>query len=309
MRRPDRGCHVRARGLFVGATTVDLFYLVTTVPGPDEKMLARRQLYAAGGPATNAAVTFAWLGGEAWLLSGLGSHPTAAIARHDLASFGVRHVDLWTDDEGPPDVSVILVTASTGSRAIVSLPGSRGAGAGFVLDPALVRRCDVVLLDGYHLPTAIEVARVAASSRIPVVLDGGSWKPGLDDLLPHVSHAICAERFRPPGCGTESESLAYLRAAGIAFRAVTHGSRPIRYEDPGGGGEIAVPVVDPVVDTTGAGDVLHGAFCAYAREAWRDFAGALARAAEVASRSCGSFGTRAWIDAVADRPGPKPGGG
>jgi sugar/nucleoside kinase (ribokinase family) len=47
------------------------------------------------------------------------------------------------------------------------------------------------------------------------------------------------------------------------------------------------------VDTLGAGDVLHGAFCHYfALEP--DFEGALRQASEIATRSCQTLGTRAW---------------
>jgi sugar/nucleoside kinase (ribokinase family) len=54
-----------------------------------------------------------------------------------------------------------------------------------------------------------------------------------------------------------------------------------------------------VVDTLGAGDVLHGALayqlCAHESLDAAVFADALRRAVAVASRSCASFGTRAWM--------------
>jgi sugar/nucleoside kinase (ribokinase family) len=65
---------------------------------------------------------------------------------------------------------------------------------------------------------------------------------------------------------------------------------------------VEVPVVSRVVDTAGAGDVLHGAL-AYSVAArpperpWGEkaFVAAVGFAAAVASRSCGTFGTRAWM--------------
>jgi sugar/nucleoside kinase (ribokinase family) len=48
------------------------------------------------------------------------------------------------------------------------------------------------------------------------------------------------------------------------------------------------------VDTLGAGDIFHGAFCHYILQ--NDFPVSLERAAEIASLSCTSLGTRAWID-------------
>jgi sugar/nucleoside kinase (ribokinase family) len=49
------------------------------------------------------------------------------------------------------------------------------------------------------------------------------------------------------------------------------------------------------VDTLGAGDIFHGAFCHYLLEC-NDFLLSLERAGEVASLSCTSLGTRAWIE-------------
>jgi len=48
-------------------------------------------------------------------------------------------------------------------------------------------------------------------------------------------------------------------------------------------------------DTSGAGDIFHGAFCFYACEPGATFQDALAKAAVVASESCRHIGTRAWM--------------
>jgi sugar/nucleoside kinase (ribokinase family) len=47
------------------------------------------------------------------------------------------------------------------------------------------------------------------------------------------------------------------------------------------------------VDTLGAGDIFHGAFCHYILQ--QDFPTALSNAAKVAARSCESFGTRLFF--------------
>src|SRR4051812_30303169 len=123
-RTSDDSCPMKTpRGLFAGLCTLDIVQLVDHVPGDDEKVTARRQTVAAGGPATNAAVTFAHLGGRATLLSAVGGHPLAAGIRADLERMGVELVNLATDDEGPPAVSAIMVTARTGARAVVSADG------------------------------------------------------------------------------------------------------------------------------------------------------------------------------------------
>lgn len=291
---------VSPSALFAGLCTLDLIQQVDHVPAANEKITAGEQVVAAGGPAANAAATFAHLGGSATLVTGLGDHPLAAGAKADLARLGVRLVDLAAGDPAPPAVSCVLVTGGTGTRAVVS----RNAVGQRLRVPddldALARDADLVLVDGHH-PDLAAAALRAAADRV-TVLDGGSWKEHLPSLLPMVDVAICSADLRPPGGGP---TLAYLAAQGVVWRAVTNGERPVRWAGPVSAGEIAVPSVE-TVDTTGAGDVFHGAFCrAVANAGTLDevvFVTALRRAAEIAAESCRWFGTREWMRRAAGLP-------
>jgi sugar/nucleoside kinase (ribokinase family) len=125
-------------------------------------------------------------------------------------------------------------------------------------------------------------------------LDGGSWKEGMLDLLPLVDTAICSADFRAPGHATEDALAGFLHSCGIARVAITRGANGIRYYEGTAAGEIPVPQVE-AVDTTGAGDILHGAFCYASCQPGATFRGALEWAAQVASESCRHFGTRQWM--------------
>lgn len=288
----------RPRGLFIGVTSVDIVHRVDRLPGPDEKLPGRELLITTGGPVTTAAVTFAWLGGDAHVLSALGRHTLAAVARDDLAAHGVRHTDLAPEYDGPPHTSSVLVQADSGARALV-YGGLPAAGATAVPIASLVAEVKVVLADGHQLPLSVTAARAAHANHVPVVLDAGSWRAGLAELLPYVDYAVCAEAFRPPGCGSVEAVLEYLATAGVPHRAVTRGQRPVLFASPEGTGEVVVPVLARVVDTLGAGDVFHGAFCYHLVAHNCTFTECLARAAALATRACASFGPRAWMNASA----------
>jgi len=281
---------VAPHGVFAGLCTFDLIQQVDRLPGPNEKVTADQQEVAAGGPATNAAATFAHLGGTATLLTAVGRHPLAAGITADLASVGVRLVDLAADDPAPPAVSSVLVTAGTAARSVVS----RNAAGRTVRGPDRIGTGDIVLVDGHH-PALARAVLAAHHGRATTVLDGGSWKPHLPDLLPLVDVAVCSADLRPP---TGAPTIAYLRGLGVPWVAVTAGPDPVRWAGPAGSGEVPVPPVT-AVDTSGAGDVFHGAFAyALAGAGALDeavFTAALAFAAGVAARSCRSFGTRNWM--------------
>jgi len=189
---------VEPSALFVGLCTLDIVQVVAQMPGQNEKVTALRQSVAAGGPATNASVAFACLGGRATLLTGAGRHPLADGVRADLDQVGVTLIDAAADDEAPPAVSSILVTEGSGDRCVVSVNA-----AGRELRPpsdlgALVDDARAVLIDGHHPALALAAARAARARGRLCVLDGGSWKDNTADLLPYVDVAVCSADFRPP---------------------------------------------------------------------------------------------------------------
>ena len=65
-----------------------------------------------------------------------------------------------------------------------------------------------VLVDGHHLSVAVPLAAAARARGIPVLADGGSWKPGLDTLLGHVDVLVASADFRSPAGDGVDELLA-----------------------------------------------------------------------------------------------------
>lgn len=288
----------RPRALFVGLCTLDIIQLVDHVPGSNEKLTARDQAIAAGGPATNAAAAYSHLGGAATLLTAIGAHPLAAGITADLAGAGVEIVDLAGLSADPPTVSSILVTAATGERAVASINATSGPLPAPADVDNLIRTSDVLEFDGHHMDLAIATARAARAAGRLTVFDGGSWKDGTQELMPWIDVAVCSADFHPPGTSSPEEALAFLRAHAVPWAAVSRGDAPIAWAGPDSSGKVDVPRT-PVVDTLGAGDVLHGALTYYLAVTKRldaeSFAEALSLAAQVASRACASFGTRSWM--------------
>lgn len=282
-----------AVGVFAGLCTLDVVHRVERLPGADEKVTALEQFVAAGGPAANAAVTFAALGGDAVLVSVLGTGAAADVARADLEAHGVRVVDVAPSLVDAVPVSAIRVEAGTGARSVVSTD-AHGVELADVPDVTpLVESAAIVLVDGHHPELASAVARAGSAAGLPVVLDAGRWRPVMRQLVPLATAAICSSAFRLPDMPSPIASASALASEGATTVAVTQGAGPVLWWHGGRRGEIEPPRVD-AVDTSGAGDVFHGAFCRYAVHGM----GAeecLTRAAAVAALKCTSFGTRGWL--------------
>jgi sugar/nucleoside kinase (ribokinase family) len=177
------------RGLFVGLATLDLIYLVDRLPNNNQKIVALDQTIAAGGPATNAAITFNYLGNKAKLLGILGNHPISQLIRVDFATHSLEIIDLQPEHPESPPVSSIFVTQSTGERAVISVNATKSQATVEQLPKDILQEeVDLILLDGHQMVISQAIAPQAKSLNIPVVLDGGSWKPGLEKILPYVDY-------------------------------------------------------------------------------------------------------------------------
>jgi sugar/nucleoside kinase (ribokinase family) len=283
-----------AIGLFIGLTTLDFIYLTHSIPKPNQKLVAIDTMNASGGPATNAAVAFRSLGNHSRLLSAIGQHPSSQMIRHDLSELDLW--DLLPDSLECPPISSILVTQSTGDRAVISMNAKRFPMAQLPTDlnaAELLTGVDVLLIDGHQMAVSASIAALAQANNIPVVIDGGSWKPGFETVLSWVDYAICSANFLPPNCVPNSPEAVFKFLADfeIPHAAITRGAKSILYSDRGQSGSIEVPVIQ-AVDTLGAGDIFHGAFCHFILQ--QSFPTALANASTVAARSCEYFGTRPY---------------
>ncbi|MCR1981574.1 PfkB family carbohydrate kinase [Cellulosimicrobium cellulans] len=290
-----------------GLVTLDVVQVVDALPGPDEKVVARSLVATFGGPAANAAATAVALGVPTTLVTAVGHGPLAAVVRSELEAAGVALVDAADGAAGraQPAVSTVLVTRATGERAVVS---TNASGFDDLTDAPLVvpgRAADlldalgpgdVLLLDGHHPGLALRVARRARERGCVVVLDGGSWKPDAPAMIGLCDAVVVSADFRPPGVATD-DVLDVVAALGPRLVARTRGARPVEVLDAGERYEVAVPRPGAVVDTLGAGDVVHGAFAAAVARgsSWRL---ALEGAVRVASRSVEHAGARGWIAAA-----------
>lgn len=291
--------HHQPAGLFVGLSTLDVIQLVDRLPGVDEKVIALDVNVAAGGPATNAAVVFAALGGDSTLVSRVSFDPIGALVKADLDAHGVRLVNVGDADTTQTTVASILITQNSGERAVVSA-ADRGRSTASTspskrLDLVGDLKPDVVLVDSYEIDVSVPITQRAAAHAIPVVLDCGGKKPYTDDQLAFVSAAIVSERYLPRG---PKSAMADIRSHKVPFGAVTAGGGPVAYWDDTG--TIGTVEIEPVtaVDTLGAGDFFHGTLAYFVGRnglAAESFPEALERASRVAGLSVQSFGSRDWL--------------
>lgn len=278
--------------LAIGRATFDLGYACPSFPVEDGKLSATHFWAGAGGSALNGAVTARALGSEVRLLALLGAGAFADAVRGELARYDVPVEDFADPAAEVLPVSSILVVPDGGTRTIVDQqPEARPARG--LAEPVDLAGVSCVYCDGFLPELAVPVAKAAREQGIPVVLDGGSWKPWTGEIIAHVDHAIVSERFHPPGQGA-ADILDAVQALGPPVAAITRGPQPLEWSDGERRGSI-VPAGIEAVDTLGAGDIFHGAYCHYLASG-EDVPDALQRASEIAAESCRYYGTRNWLE-------------
>lgn len=280
-----------SKALFIGRSVVDVIALVEDFPGPDGKTKATSNALLPGGSALNAAAAFAHLGGKTTLATSLGSMGLMReFVVDDLKCLGVEHCDVCDDPTYSMPISTVVSTRSKGTRMIVN--GAQDECTQFKDCRKLFNNnFDLIQLDQYEHPFVKLHQDYIRAFKGPIVLDAGSWKDCSPEFLaladiPVVSEVFCTDG--PQGFAQMCTDMGFSRWA------ITRGARGVLWRDGTKSGEIPAAKVS-AVDTLGAGDVFHGAFC-HAFAEHDDFVNALEFANRVAARSCECPGTRSWMN-------------
>lgn len=156
-------------------------------------------------------------------------------------------------------LSAILVKPD-GRRSLVN---HRGATA-LTGDTGDVRAtlAKVVLFDGHEPQLSVALLEQAHSRGIPTVLDAGSLHPGTELLMQRVDYLVTSQKFAQQASGETDPRRALAAIQGFAPTVViTLGEQGLVWHHHGATGRMAGYPIG-VIDTTGAGDAFHGAFCA-----------------------------------------------
>ncbi len=253
--------------LGIGCAAVDDVLYVSGYPVADSKAEVNRRERRCGGLTAIALIAAARLGASCSYAGVLGDDE---LSRYVLQVMRDGAVDTSTTvlrPEARPAYSVIVVDESTGTRTILSdIQKVHGADDSLPSEQ-LIRSARVLFIDHFGIPGMIRACRIARESGIPVVADFERHEaPRFQELLGLVDHLILSRDFAARLTG-QQEPPAAARSLWRQDRSavvITAGREGCWYVDKTGNGQAAhLPAfkVKPL-DTTGCGDVFHGAYAA-----------------------------------------------
>jgi len=252
--------------LGLGCSAVDDILYVSNYPAADAKIEVRARERHCGGLTATALVAAARLGARCAFAGTLGRDAESNFVMETFGREGIDTQHAVRRDGAGPVRSVIIVDETRRTRNIF-YETKHALGADPKLPPQnVILSARVLLVDRFGIPGMIRAARIARANGIPVVADFESdHMPRFGELLDLIDHLIVSESFAGRLTKTRSTSAA-LRKLWNESRSVviaTGGDRGCWFVDGTHRNPQHYPAF-PVkaVDTTGCGDVFHGAYAA-----------------------------------------------
>ena len=241
--------------LFIGQTYIDVTFLADQMPTGDEKSVASEYAVSFGGNAVTAAFCCAKLGVKPDLISTIADDWLGRMFLDMAAKY-----DIHLHTPQGREIVAVLHHAERRQARDRALPRRS-------LPDAVPRLeldgCRALHLDGHQPDAALAYAERCRKAGILTSLDGGGMRTNTHELLAFIDVAMVAERFCEQMDKTPAAMLDYLKSRGCKIGGVTLGERGVLWYDESG--EVrtlpALPVPqERVRDTSGAGDVFHGAY-------------------------------------------------
>ena len=284
------------QALFIGQTYIDVTFLTDRLPVGDEKHVASAYAISFGGNAVTAAFCCAKLSIVPDLITTVADD---WLGRMFLDMASKYAIPIHPRKVGTSSLSFIMPKDEM--RAIVRCRDNRYLDAFPMLD---LSGCRALHVDGHQGDAAIHYARLCRAAGILTSLDGGGLRSNTHELLPFIDVAIVAARLCEQMKLTPTEMLDYLKGRGCRIGGVTLGEQGLLWYDEIGAVRADAALVVPhqqIVDTSGAGDVFHGAYVySYLAEPTRDWAGHFKFARAAATYKIQHLGNEAGLPTLAD---------
>lgn len=247
--------------LTIGHASYDITYQVERFPIENTKNRVGKHIACGGGPTSNAGYLLALWGCDVSFQGVVGNDYYGRKIKEEFTKVNVDTNFLELVDSIDTNLSFIIANTTNTSRTILTSQGDFIARCSIPND----NKYDVILVDGEEEEMS---KRVLLNNKDAIkIIDAGTFKPSTVSLCPLVDYLVCSKNFaldytELPYDG-EFENLIKIHEKLVND---FHNTVVITLEDKGSFTKIGneyklIPSIKvKAVDTTGAGDIFHGAF-------------------------------------------------
>lgn len=285
----------------VGLNATDTLILVPHFPAYAGKVAMEGEILSPGGQVASAMVAAARLGLKVKYIGTVGDDLRGQIQLQSLRESGIDLSDVEVRRNCANQTAYIVIDQSTGERTVFwSRPECLRLSEESIT-PEKIRGARMLHTDGYDTAACAKAAEIARERGIPVSLDVDTIYPGFERVLASTDYMVASSEF--PGLWTsERDPFRALEKIqdeyGMRVAAMTLGAHGAlaRVDEK----FLYSPAfVVNCVDTTGAGDVFHGAFC-YAVLKGMAMRETLEFSNAMAALNCTAIGARGGIVTAAE---------
>ena len=283
----------------VGLNATDTLLIVPHFPAYAGKVPFVEELLSPGGQVASAMVACARLGLRTKYIGAVGDDERGRIQIESLKGTGINLDDVKIRHGCGNQSAYIIIDRSTGERTVLWRRDDCLKIRPEEISEEMIACARLLHIDGHDTPAVARAAQIARHHGIPVTIDVDTIYHGFDQVLPNVDYLVASSEF-PAAWTGESDPFKALESIqgkyGMKVAAMTlgaHGALALE----AGQFHYAPAFVVNCVDTTGAGDVFHGAFC-YAVLQGMGIGDALEFSNAMAAVNCTALGARGGIRGV-----------
>jgi len=285
----------------IGLNATDTVFSVPHFPAYGGKVPFAGEHYAVGGQVASAIVTCARLGLRSKYIGAVGDDYRGKLQIESLEESGVNIEDVRRRTNCPNQSAYIVIDEATGERTVFWNHADCLTLQPHEIDDSQILGTRMLHVDCHDTAAVEKAARIASAHGIPVTADVDTLYAGFDRVLPFIDYLIASSEFPGRLTGIEDPFKALqaiqerhnMKVAAMTLGA--HGALALTE-----GRFVYSPAfVVNCLDTTGAGDVFHGAFC-YAVLQEMPIADALGFSNAMAALNCTRMGARGGIATLAE---------
>lgn len=248
--------------LCVGHAAYDITIPVSGFPKENTKNRVSNRVECGGGPASNAAYLLAKWGIKTYFAGVVGTDLYGNIIKEELIDIGVNISYLEQNPKYQTTSSFILANSENGSRTIFTYRPSQM----HMQDIDIDFEPDIILIDGQEPKVSEEL--IFKYPKAISVIDAGRPKEEIIRLASIVNYLICSKEFAETvseknidynNINTIAEVYNILKQKFNNNIVITLEDKGCVYQD-GYIIKVMPSLKVKAVDSTGAGDIFHGAF-------------------------------------------------
>jgi len=249
--------------LCIGHSSYDITVPIDTYPVENTKYRLKKEAEGGGGPASNAAYLLGKWGEEVYYAGVIGNDVFGQRIKKELESVKVDTHLVETTYKNDTPISLILVNKQNGSRTLFNIADSYVPLTKHDVDFVP----DIVLVDGHDFVASKEI--LDKYTKAISVIDAGRVTPELLDLCKRAKYIVCSKGFAETVTGIKfdfNNKNTLVQIYQLLADKYEGKELVITLEEKGSlysaGGVIKLmPALNlKAQDTTGAGDIFHGAF-------------------------------------------------